>query len=181
MQYRIRHFLLLISTVFIGFSCTQSSEITEEIDPNESENYLIEEYIMAGPPYFSASTHQEAVDKYYTYGVYMSSITPEDSIQKDRAITYGDSMHVTYTGWVMYGDIFDSNVLKGEPFPVVLGKTSVIEGWNIALFEMHEKQEARVIIPSQYGYGPTGTGTIPPNATLIFDIKIDSLWTTSEQ
>lgn len=181
MQYRIRHFLLLISTLFIGFSCTKSSEITEDFDPNASENYLIEEYIMAGPPYFSASTHQEAIDKYYTYGVYMSSITPEDEIQKDRSITYGDSMHVTYTGWVLYGDIFDSNVLTEEPFPVVLGKTSVIEGWNIALFEMHEKQEARVIIPSQYGYGTTGTGTIPPNATLVFDIRVDSLWTAEEQ
>lgn len=182
MHNRIRHYLLLISTVALGFSCTQSSEITGEIDPEAAENYLIEEYILAKPPYFdSANTHQEAVDKYYTYGIYMSSITPEDEILKDRDISLGDSMHVTYTGWVMYGDIFDSNVLLEDPFPVVLGKSSVIEGWNIALVNMHEKQEARVIIPSKYGYGTTGTGTIPPNATLIFDIKVDSLWTADEQ
>ncbi|WP_052444189.1 FKBP-type peptidyl-prolyl cis-trans isomerase [Flammeovirga sp. OC4] len=181
MQYRIRHYLLLLSTLFIGFSCTTSSSFDGEIDFDEAEKHLIEEYIISGPPYFSADTHQEAVDKYYNFGVYLSSITPEDEILTDRDISLGDSMHITYTGWVLHGEIFDSNRLSEDPFPVVLGKTSIIEGWNIALVNMHEKQEARVIIPSALGYGTSGTGTIPPNATLVFDIKVDSLWKVDEQ
>ncbi|AZQ63648.1 FKBP-type peptidyl-prolyl cis-trans isomerase [Flammeovirga pectinis] len=183
MQYRIKHFLLFIFTVFSTFACTQSSEVLKEVDPDAAEDYLIRQFIMADTT-FEANTEQEVVDKYYKYGVYMTTIgtTNGKPVETDRNISYGDSMHVTYTGWVMYGNIFDSNVLTDQPFPVVLGKTSVIEGWNIALFEMHEHEIARVVIPSKYGYGTSGNGTsIPPNASLIFDIQIDSLWTTDEQ
>ncbi|NME71505.1 FKBP-type peptidyl-prolyl cis-trans isomerase [Flammeovirga aprica] len=181
MQYRIRHYLLLLSTLFVGFSCSNTSSINAEIDFDAAEDNLIREYIIAGPPYFSADSHEEADEKYNTSGVFLSSITPEDEIMTDRNISLGDSMHVTYTGWVLHGDIFDSNRLSDTPFPVVLGKSSVIEGWNIALRNLHEKQEARVIIPSRLGYGASGTGSIPPNATLVFDIKVDSLWTVDEQ
>ncbi|NLR92968.1 MULTISPECIES: FKBP-type peptidyl-prolyl cis-trans isomerase [Flammeovirga] len=184
MHIRIRHFLWLLVAVFSVFSCTQSSEVLEEIDPDAAEDYLIQQYIIADSV-FVADTEAD-IEQYYKFGVYMTTTgtTNGQPIDTDRKISYGDSMHITYTGWVMGPEAvpFDSNVLLEDPFELVLGKTSVIEGWNIALFEMHEHEIARVVIPSKYGYGATGNPpSIPPNSSLVFNIQIDSLWTTDEQ
>ncbi len=48
----------------------------------------------------------------------------------------------------------------------------MIAGWDEGILLLHEGEEAKFIIPSNLGYGEKGTGPIPPNATLVFDVKL---------
>lgn len=83
----------------------------------------------------------------------------------------GKSLAVTYTGWLVNGTKFDSNV-GGQPFTLVLGFTSVIQGWQQGLVGMKVGGKRRLVIGSALGYGSSGSGSIPGNATLVFDVQL---------
>ncbi len=91
--------------------------------------------------------------------------------KKGRDIQFGDSVTVFYTGKFMDGEIFDTNV-KGEPFTNVVGNGMVIPGWDSGLMAIKKGDKATFFIPSGLAYGENGTGLIPPNSILIFDIEV---------
>jgi FKBP-type peptidyl-prolyl cis-trans isomerase len=82
---------------------------------------------------------------------------------------------VDYTGYLLDGSKFDSSLNEGRtPFQFTLGIGSVIQGWDQGVKGM-KPGEIRVLnIPSSLGYGATGQGSIPPNATLVFIVKLIS-------
>ncbi len=84
----------------------------------------------------------------------------------------GDTVAVHYTGTFTDGKKFDSSVDRGEPIKFPLGKGYVIKGWDegIALLKVGEK--AIFTIPPGIGYGAAGRGSIPGNATLIFEVEL---------
>lgn len=90
----------------------------------------------------------------------------------------GQQVTVHYTGWLYVngarGKKFDSSVDRGEPFTFPLGAGQVIPGWDKGVAGMKVGGKRTLIIPSDMGYGAGGTpdGTIPPNATLIFDVEL---------
>lgn len=77
---------------------------------------------------------------------------------------------VHYEGRLVDGKVFDSSRKRGQPAEFQLNQ--VIPGWTEGLQLMKEGGKARLYIPPDLGYGPGGTGSIPPNAVLIFDVEL---------
>ena len=82
----------------------------------------------------------------------------------------GETVRVKYTGWLENGKKFDSS--GDDPFSFDLGAHQVIKGWDEGVATMRVGGKRKLVIPSQLGYGATGTGPIPPNATLIFQVQL---------
>ena len=90
----------------------------------------------------------------------------------DRA-EIGMSVSVHYTGKLEDGTVFDSSVPRGQPFTFTLGAGQVIKGWDLGVEGMTIGEKRNLVIPPHLGYGIGGAGaTIPPNATLIFDVEL---------
>lgn len=92
--------------------------------------------------------------------------------------TSGRSLSVHYTGWLYKasaaenkGTKFDSSLDRGAPFSFTLGG-QVIAGWNQGIPGMQVGGQRRLIIPPSLGYGASGSGAIPGNATLVFDVQL---------
>lgn len=84
----------------------------------------------------------------------------------------GDRLSVHYTGTLKDGTPFDSSYDRGEPYTFVLGIGEVIDGWDQGLVDMKIGEKRKLEIPSSLGYGSNGSGIIPPNAGLIFEIEL---------
>lgn len=82
-----------------------------------------------------------------------------------------DVVETTYRGTTIDGKEFDSSAKTGSSvsFPV----NGVIKGWTEALELMPVGSKWEVYVPSELAYGDEGfADTIPPGATLIFDIEL---------
>jgi len=79
-------------------------------------------------------------------------------------------VRIHYRGTLIDGTEFDSSYGRGEPaeFPL----NGVIAGFSEALQLMPVGSQWRIVIPSDIGYGPGGSGPIGPNSTLIFEIEL---------
>ena len=68
--------------------------------------------------------------------------------------------------------VFDS-ATKGPGFKFRLGKGEVIKGWDIGLNGMKLGGKRKITIPAPLAYGAKGCPpSIPPNATLVFDVEL---------
>jgi FKBP-type peptidyl-prolyl cis-trans isomerase len=91
------------------------------------------------------------------------------------AAAAGNRITVSYGGWLFdasqpdsKGRQFDAN----NAYPFVLGAGQVIKGWDQGVVGMKVGGQRRLIVPPELGYGNQAVGPIPPNSTLVFDIRL---------
>ncbi len=105
----------------------------------------------------------------------------------------GQKVNVYYAGYLEDGSLFDSNyeeVTKkygtfderrkhgGGYQPLAMDYSpdaQIIAGFKEGLQQMKIGDKVRLFIPSHLGYGSQGTGPIPPNSDLIFDLEITGI------
>lgn len=79
----------------------------------------------------------------------------------------GNEVEVAYTGWLTDGTSFD-----GGAFSFVLGAGQVVRGFDEGVMGMRVGGVRRIIIPPALGYGSQGSGPVPPDAIMIFQIEV---------
>lgn len=92
----------------------------------------------------------------------------------------GMRVTVHYTGWLydsaaadQKGAEFDSSRPKNRPFTFNLGTGQVITGWDQGVAGMKVGGQRRLVIPADLAYGSGGAGgTIPPAASLVFEVEL---------
>ncbi len=91
----------------------------------------------------------------------------------------GQKVTMHYLGKLLNGKVFDSNMdstfnaTPGKaPFSFALGQHQVIAGWDEGVQLLKKGSRGTFYLPSYLAYGERGAGSIPPNATLIFDVEL---------
>jgi len=82
----------------------------------------------------------------------------------------GDVIKVHYEGKLVNGQVFDSSFERNKPMLMPLD--GLVEAWMEAIPKMKVGDEWMLYVPPELGYGPQGAGPIPPNAVLIFRVKL---------
>lgn len=104
-------------------------------------------------------------------GLYYRDISVGDGAMV-RTAESGDTVAVRYTGWLRSGVQFDSNVGAANPFTFVTGLRQVIDGFDEGARGMRVNGVRQLIIPPSLGYGAAGSGSIPGNSILVFNITL---------
>jgi peptidylprolyl isomerase len=102
-------------------------------------------------------------------GLYYRDLTPGTG----PVVAPGQQVSAHYTGWLANGTQFDSNA-GGTPYSFRVRAHEVIEGWDQGVVGMRVGGKRQLVIPPALGYGPAGSGPIPPNAILVFKVEVVS-------
>lgn len=179
------HIALMLLCVFVVSSCKDDDDDTEAV---EREAYKLEQDIA-----FQAKVNETGFEKWNSEAgdgyVFAKLIKKGDGKQA----YFNSLVSVYYKGSLTDGTVFDQNLFDdGIPFPCavspyyakkvtdpVTGKStqygSVISGWGVALQHMVEGDKYEVWIPQSLAYGASGSGSIKPYATLVFEMELVSV------
>ncbi|WP_234794953.1 FKBP-type peptidyl-prolyl cis-trans isomerase [Hymenobacter arizonensis] len=145
-------FILAIASLFSA-SCTKDYV---KIDEKLITNYISDQKIADAQRIGS--------------GLYYVPVSPAPT---GTRATVGKTVSVLYTGMLLNGKVFDSTSSRqNQPFEFVIGRGEVIKGWDQGIALMRKGEKAILLIPSALGYGDRGTGPIPANSVLRFDVEL---------
>jgi FK506-binding protein 1 len=86
--------------------------------------------------------------------------------------TPGELVTVHYIGTLEDGSKFDSSRDRGQPFKFPIGVGRVIKGWDAGVMKLSKGARAKLTIQPQWAYGARGSGPIPPDSVLCFDVEL---------
>lgn len=161
----------------------------------DMEGWQIEQigaYLEANEDVFGSMTVKDSIPDFT--GVYYKQIeapADEEAFEKDTVV------YINYTGRLLNGLVFDTSVEKvakdngiyssskkykpvqinwAEEYSEITmgsGKSSVVPGFALTLWQMKAMEKGVGIFTSTYGYGTSGSGSsIPGFAPLIFEIEL---------
>ena len=84
--------------------------------------------------------------------------------------TSTDTVKVNYRGTLVDGKEFDSSYKRGQAAEFPLNK--VVKCWTEGVQLMKPGGKAKLVCPPEIAYGKEGSGTLPANATLIFEVEL---------
>ncbi len=92
---------------------------------------------------------------------------------RGEPLTGAHEVDLHYTGTLLDGTQFDSSRERDRPFTFRYGAGRVIPGFERGMRGMRVGERRRITIPPALGYGERGAGgSVPPNATLVFDVEL---------
>lgn len=161
-----------ITALFVAsVACVSCSKTDYEKALDEYEDWRVAN---------DAWLHEQTVSGQYT------RITPEwnrdISIlmrwKNDTSLTSGNlvplytsTVSVKYKGWLYDNTPFDSTYALVDSV-TTLKPSGLIDGWIIALEQMHVGDKVELIVPYDAGYGSATSGSVPPFSNLRFELEL---------
>ena len=124
------------------------------------------EYIQANKDWLEAKSKEEGV-KALPKGICYKVLAEGNTSSAQPTVRSIITAH--YTGKTIDGKQFDSS--RGG-VPLACRLCDLIEGWIIAVQQMHIGDKWELYIPAEMGYGKSSQPGIPGGSTLIFEIEL---------
>jgi FKBP-type peptidyl-prolyl cis-trans isomerase FkpA len=140
--------VLCIALTFVGCKKHDPEEQAE------TDKQIILDYIDSR----SLDATSTSSGLYYVIDVVGTGVNP----------TINSTVTVDYLGRLTDGSVFDESDAAGISFPL----SGVIEGWQEGIPLFKEGGSGILLIPSALGYGTEGSGSVPSNAVMVFDINL---------
>ena len=154
---KTKYIVLLISYLTIAslYSCKDDENISPE-EQLEKDISIIEEHLLDN----NIEANRTASGIFYT-------ITDTGIVGAKPNLS--SKVEVLYKGYFLSGQVFDKTK---DNKTATFGLNGVIKGWQEAIPLLNKNGKGTFYMPSSLCYGPTGSGPIPPNEVLVFDIKL---------
>jgi len=102
-----------------------------------------------------------------------------DVVIGDGAVVeIGDTITAHYTLWLWEDDELGTQLetsRPNNPFSAGIGVGQLIQGWDLGIPGMRVGGQRELLIGPALAYGAGGQGSVPPNATLFFEVEILSV------
>jgi len=147
----------------VGGSDQEAQLVSSQIDPVTIVTEGEEQNQIRANAYLEASDNS---------GNFNRMVIDDIKLGTGDVVKSGDTVSVHYVGTLQGGAEFDNSKKRGAPFEFKVGEGMVIAGWEEGLLGMQVGGERVLVVPPDMGYGSTGIGPIPGNATLIFSIEL---------
>lgn len=153
----------LVSLAFAGFSvsATAQTQTSPAPAPSSDLNANLAALVGPGPLHFP------------------KLISVDTQVGTGEEVKNGDMIEVHYTGWLynnkasnLRGAKFDSSRDGGTPLSFMVGARQVIRGWDMGVLGMKVGGKRTLLIPAYLGYSTQGSGSIPPNTHLYFEVEL---------
>jgi peptidylprolyl isomerase/FKBP-type peptidyl-prolyl cis-trans isomerase FklB len=137
-------------------ACGQPAPVDPEADKAEAAVFMTKNAVEEGVQSLPSGLQYQVVQS-----------GPPGAESPDR----NDLVKVEYEGKLVDGTVFDSSFARGAP--AIFTPEMVVPGWTEALQKMRVGDEWILFVPPELGYGEMGgPPAIPPNAVLIFRLKL---------
>ncbi|HEU4885324.1 MAG TPA: FKBP-type peptidyl-prolyl cis-trans isomerase [Longimicrobium sp.] len=103
-------------------------------------------------------------------GVYYRDLVVGQGPQVSR----GHRVAVHFAGFLPDGTQFQQVAAPNAPVEFELGTGAVIRGWESGMIGMRPGGQRQLVVPAAQAYGSRQVGRVPPNANLVFVIKLVS-------
>ncbi|MBN2615295.1 MAG: FKBP-type peptidyl-prolyl cis-trans isomerase [Bacteroidales bacterium] len=149
MKKYIHYFIGLTLLILVLGSCKKSDQ------QSLVDKQIIENYVQAN----------NLQGTFTSSGLYYVIVSPGGSVHP----TLDSTVNVDYKGSFLSGSVFD----QGTNVSFTLNQ--VILGWQEGLQLIGAGGKIILIIPSALAYGTSGSGSIPSNTVLRFDVTLNSV------
>jgi len=142
------------------------TELRAQHEMTEGTSMSKREYIQTNKDWLLAKSKEEGV-KALPKGIYYKVLAEGNASSAQPTVRSIITAH--YTGKTIDGKQFDSS--RGG-VPLACRLSDLIEGWIIAMQQMHVSDKWEIYIPAEMGYGKFSQPGIPGGSTLIFEIEL---------
>ncbi len=144
----------------------QNEQWLEEMKAKKDEN---------GKPYYSIITPRWNPRAY----ILMRFLNDTNETSENLKPLYTSVVDVIYEGYDCEGEPFDSSKTTTKYGKLGIQRfqcNQTIPGWSIAMENMHVGDTAEVIVPYEFAYGTSITGSIKPYSCLRFNMRLDDIY-----